>query len=166
MFESRLLLGALVAGAVLVLGGCGGSDADTTTTAAAGDGSGLEFAFGEPADPAEADRSVEIVANDDFRFTPPALTVVAGETVTFRIVNAGQVAHDFTLGDQAAQDEHEAQMAEDGMIMSDAPNAVTVQAGETEELTWRFTEAGTVLIGCHQPGHYAAGMTGEITVGP
>ena len=28
----------------------------------------------------------------------------------------------------------------------DQPNAETVAAGETKELTWAFTESGTVLI--------------------
>jgi uncharacterized cupredoxin-like copper-binding protein len=41
---------------------------------------------------------------------------------------------------------------------------VTIPASGTKELTWVFAEAGTVLIGCHQPGHYAAGMKGQITV--
>lgn len=40
------------------------------------------------------------------------------------------------------------------------PNAMTVPAGETHELTRTFTEAGDILMGCHVPGHYAAGMRG------
>lgn len=40
----------------------------------------------------------------------------------------------------------------------------TIPAGETVELTWTFGDEGIVLIGCHQPGHYDAGMTGRITV--
>jgi uncharacterized cupredoxin-like copper-binding protein len=165
MFHSRLRLAALfTASAALLLGACGVT-ASTTTTIVAGDGQGMGSTFGEPADPADADRTVEIVASDDFRFDPTNVTVEVGDTVTFRIVNAGQVPHDFTLGDQATQDEHEAEMAENhGMAMPDEANAVTVAAAETKELTWRFTEPGTVLIGCHQPAHYAAGMKGEIAV--
>jgi len=68
------------------------------------------------------------------------------------------------LGDQNAQDEHEAEMAEMSGMAHDEPNVVTIPAGGTAELTWRFGEDGTVLIGCHQPGHYAAGMTGRITI--
>jgi uncharacterized cupredoxin-like copper-binding protein len=105
---------------------------------------------------------------DTLRFEPKGLTVAAGETVSFRITNAGLLPHDFTLGDQATQDEHEAmmtQMAAGGMTMPDEPNAVTLAAGETKELTWRFTVPGTVLIGCHQPGHFAVGMVATIEVG-
>lgn len=51
----------------------------------------------------------------------------------------------------------------DGMTHEE-PNVAAVPAGGTAELTWTFDEAGTVLVGCHQPGRYAAGMTGRITV--
>jgi uncharacterized cupredoxin-like copper-binding protein len=163
MFDRRLRLAAVfTALAALLIGACG---ATASTTTVAGDDLGIGFPFGEPADPADADRTVAIVAGDNLRFDPANVTVTVGETVTFRIVNAGQVPHDFTLGDQMTQNEHEAEMAEmSGMTMADEANAVTVAVEETRELTWRFTKPGTVLIGCHQPGHYAAGMKGEITV--
>lgn len=51
------------------------------------------------------------------------------------------------------------------MTMTGEPNAVVLDPGETKEVTWKFTVAGTFLIGCHQPGHYDAGMVGSITVG-
>ena len=46
--------------------------------------------------------------------------------------------------------------------MMEMGNAVTVAAGETRVLTWRFEDAGEVLYGCHEPGHYEAGMVGSI----
>lgn len=161
----------IVAVAAILLSACGGTTATTTAATTATtmmmEEEHTEFAFGEPAEPSEASRTVEILAGDDLRFNPSALTVAAGETVTFRIVNNGQLPHDFTLGDQATQDEHEAEMAETaGMTMPDEANAIVVAAGETRELTWRFAEPGTILMGCHVPGHYAAGMKGEITVEP
>jgi len=155
--------GALKLGLVLSLAvsACGGTGAESTTTMTDGES---EYSFGSPGDPADADRTVEISATDSLAFEPAELMVAAGETVTFRIVNQGSLVHDFTLGDQATQDEHEAEMAEMDGMANDQPNGVTIPAGETMELTWTFTEGGTVLIGCHQPGHYAAGMKGQITV--
>lgn len=123
-----------------------------------------DYSFGSPAVPADADRTVGIAATDSLVVEPAEATVTPGETVTFRIVNQGSLVHDFTLGDQATQDEHEAEMAEMDGMAHDQPNKVTIPAGETMELTWTFTEAGTVLIGCHQPGHYAAGMKGQVRV--
>lgn len=130
------------------------------------------YTFGEPAHAEDADRVIEIDANDDFTFGPEEIAVTAGETITFVVTNTGLLPHDFTLGDEATQDAHEAEMAEmaemagmpaDEMAHSD-PNAVVVAAGETAELTWHFSESGTILMGCHQPGHYAAGMHGTVQV--
>jgi uncharacterized cupredoxin-like copper-binding protein len=106
----RFALAAAVTTLLLLATACGG-DTSSTTTTVPDDDTNSEFAFGEPADPADADRTIEIATLDSFAFEPAELTVTAGETVTFRIVNDGSLVHDFTLGDQATQDEHEAEMA-------------------------------------------------------
>jgi len=41
---------------------------------------------------------------------------------------------------------------------------VTVKPGRSATITHTFDEAERVEIGCHQPGHYAAGMKVAITV--
>jgi uncharacterized cupredoxin-like copper-binding protein len=110
---------------------------------------------------------IEIVTNDVLRFEPDSFAVALGETITFRVTNDGLAAHDFTLGDAATQEEHAAMMAQMGadiMTMPDEPNSFVLPVGETKELTWRFTVAGDVLIACHQPGHFEAGMVAVITV--
>lgn len=163
----RLLLAA--SAVILLLVACAdtGDTGVTAATTANGDHADhADFAFGEPAAAAEADRTVEIIATDDFRFGPESLIVESGETILFRIVNEGRLTHDFTLGDEAAQQQHREEMANlGGAEMHDESNAIVLAAGETKELTWTFTNDGTVLFGCHQPGHYEAGMRGEITVG-
>jgi uncharacterized cupredoxin-like copper-binding protein len=151
----------LVTGLSLIGASCGGTGTESSTTFTTGE---MEYSFGSPAEPADADRTIEIAALDSFAFDPAELKVTAGETVTFLIVNEGRLVHDFTLGDQATQDEHEAEMTEMEDMAHDQPNVVTIPAGETVQLTWTFTEAGAVLIGCHQLGHYAGGMIGQITV--
>lgn len=164
---TRFLL--ILIGAALILGACSDDTSDTTMAdemEMEEDDHG-EFAFGEPADPADADRTIEIVAGDELRFSPEEVTVAAGETITFRVINEGNLPHDFTLGDEAAQQEHEEEMAEmEGEMEHDEANALSLASGETKELTWHFTEPGTVFYGCHEPGHYDAGMVGEITVTP
>lgn len=176
MFQVRIrpVLLTIVAVLALVTAACGTSE--TTATSATNDtmgdmemeeGHDEEFVFGEPADEADADRTIEITAGDDLKFDPAEITVSAGEIVAFKVTNVGNLPHDFTLGDEETQQEHDAEMAEmmeSGEMMHDEPNAVALEAGETKTVTWHFTEAGTVLIGCHQPGHYAAGMKAEVTV--
>ncbi|MGI8574989.1 MAG: cupredoxin domain-containing protein [Egibacteraceae bacterium] len=127
------------------------------------------FAFGAPAQASQADRTVVIEASDEMAFDPDSVDVPAGEVITFEVENIGKIPHDFTLGDEHAQEEHEQEMAESmesgGMEMAhDDPNVMTVEPGETGSLTWSFTESGTVLYGCHQPGHYEAGMVGAVVI--
>jgi uncharacterized cupredoxin-like copper-binding protein len=125
-----------------------------------------EFDFGEPADAGDADRTVEITASDEFAFDPEVVEATVGETITFRVENVGQIVHEFVLGDEDTQHEHEEEMAEmsPGMAMHDEPKAISVEPGETKEITWTFTTAGEVLYGCHEPGHYDAGMVGAVQV--
>ncbi|MGH2688341.1 MAG: cupredoxin domain-containing protein, partial [Actinomycetota bacterium] len=87
-----------------------------------------------------------------------------GETVTFSVTNPGQALHEFTLGDQPFQEEHESDMTRGSAMTTDTPYSVVVRPGETKTLTWRFTAKGKLLYGCHQTGHYRGGMVGSITV--
>ncbi|MEO8463007.1 MAG: plastocyanin/azurin family copper-binding protein [Chloroflexota bacterium] len=130
-------------------------------------GSGMgTFGFGQPADASRADRTIEVIAHDNFTFDPDQISITVGETVTFRVRNAGAVAHELILGPIAMQQEHETRMQAmpSGMMMADEPNAIIVPSEETRELTWTFTQAGTFQYGCHEPDHYANGMFGTITV--
>ena len=162
---SRSLMRATAPTLILVVAmtvtACGGDTGETTVPDPQ---TGTEFTFGSPGEAADADRVIEIQTTDALAFEPADINVKTGETVTFRLINHGAVIHDFTLGDQATQDEHETEMSEMDGMAHDEPNVATIPAGETAELTWTFDEEGTVLVGCHQPGHYAAGMTGRVTV--
>lgn len=50
------------------------------------------------------------------------------------------------------------------LVVTSDVAAIAIAAGETKEITWSFTQAGEVLYGRHQPGHYDAGRLGAITV--
>jgi uncharacterized cupredoxin-like copper-binding protein len=39
-----------------------------------------------------------------------------------------------------------------------------VAPGDTGELTYTFDEAGPLEVGCHEPGHYDAGMKIAVNV--
>lgn len=138
--------------------------------------------WGHPGKASAVDRTVHIKAEDSMRFVPAKLTVKAGQTIKFVIKNVGQLKHELVLGPKSEQKEHEKEMREmmesskmhsekmgkmhSGkmhMAHSD-PNEVTLPPGKTETLIWTFTQPGTYQYACHEPGHYAAGMFGTITV--
>ena len=54
--------------------------------------------------------------------------------------------------------------AGDGMHHGDTTEVVTLKAGETGTVSHTFDKAGTFLIACHQPGHYAGGMKATVVV--
>jgi uncharacterized cupredoxin-like copper-binding protein len=161
----RYVLLALVVG--LIAAACSSSDSTDTTMSAdmEMDGGHEEFSFGEPAMATEATRVIEISANDDFTFDPDKIAVTEGEVITFKVTNDGKIPHDFVLGELAVQVEHEAEMQDmtgDDSMAHEEPNAFVIDPGETKEMTWHMTESGEIIMGCHQPGHYVAGMKGTI----
>lgn len=125
-------------------------------------------AVGEPGDPKKVTRTVTITATE-IAFDVEKLTVKKGETVRFVLVNKGEQPHELTIADEAEQKEHREMMRQmAGMDMasmghSDANN-VSADPGETKELVWKFTKAGTVEFACNYPGHAEVGMVGEIEV--
>jgi P-type Cu+ transporter len=110
-------------------------------------------------------RTIQVDSTDTLRFVPDALTVRAGETVAFEIRNAGALPHEFFVGTPAEQAAHEREMAA-GAPMHAEPGQVDVPAGTTARLVYTFDQPGTLEYACHVPGHYAAGMSGTITVTP
>ena len=100
----------------------------------------------------------------DMRFThflPAAFAVHRGETVRFKLVNEDPITHEFILGSQAVQDQHERGKDEkhDGK-----PGQATLKPGETQFVSFTFGSTGSLIFGCHRPGHYAYGMHGTATV--
>jgi uncharacterized cupredoxin-like copper-binding protein len=132
--------------------------------ACSGNGSGSSPAAASEAAPSAAATRIEVELKDSMEITPNPMEVPAGVPVTFVVHNSGTIEHEFVIGDEATQAEHEAEMAEGGMG-HDEENAILVDPGATKELTYTFDETGETFAGCHVPGHYPAGMKATITVG-
>ena len=159
----------VVVGAVLavLVGACGsggnGTRASSSTTPQSAAAGGVLL---RPADSAAADRTITITAMQNLTFDPASVSVHSGETVTLKVVNSSSLVHEFDVGDAAYQAQHEQEMQAmpAGMVMSDEPTAIVVNPGQTKTLTLDFLQPATLFYGCHQTGHYAAGMKGTITV--
>lgn len=141
-----------VAALALLTAACGSGDTDSASSDSGGA------------------RRVE-VAMVDIDFKPETIEVAKGEEVRFTFTNDGKIRHEAYVGTPDDQADHEMEMAEAGEQSgghdahgggSGDDNKVTVEPGESGDLTYRFEEAGTYEVGCHEPGHYAAGM--KITV--
>jgi uncharacterized cupredoxin-like copper-binding protein len=94
-------------------------------------------------------------------FRPEELTVEEGTTVTFVIKNTDPIDHEFILGDEEVQRIHElGTEAHHGA----KPGEVSIPAGAERTTTYTFDDGGTLIYGCHLPGHYDYGMRGTVTV--
>ncbi len=119
---------------------------------------------GKPGDPNKVSRAIRVVMSDDMKFTPAQINVRRGETIRFVVRNAGRIKHEMVIGSMAELKEHAEMMRKmPGMVHADA-NMVTLDPGESGELIWQFTKAGTFDFACLQPGHFEAGMMGTVSV--
>lgn len=123
-----------------------------------------DTAIGEPGDAARVTRTVRVDMADSMRFTPAQIRVQRGETIRFEVVNGGRVRHEMALGTSANLVAHAEQMRKHPEMEHADANAVTVDPGQTGEIVWHFTQAGSVEFACLLPGHFEAGMRGAVQV--
>ena len=97
------------------------------------------------------------------RFDPERIVVEPGQTVRFVIENTDPIDHEFIVGDERVQLVHE-----EGIEAhhDPRPGEVSVPSGAIVETTYTFPEggAGSLIFGCHLPGHYDFGMRGTVTI--
>ena len=117
---------------------------------------------GSPSD--QGPRTVQVQMTDELRFEPAEFRFQAGETVRFEVTNAGAIVHEFLIGDEEAQEQFEMEMSEGDGMAHDGDAGVSIEPGESETFEYTFSEAGELLAGCHEPGHYDGGMKATITV--
>ena len=95
------------------------------------------------------------------RFDPSDIDIEPGQTIRFVVENTDPIDHEFIVGDEQVQDAHES-----GTEAHHAPRPgeISIPPGETVVTTVAFPSHGSLLFGCHLPGHYAYGMRGVITI--
>jgi uncharacterized cupredoxin-like copper-binding protein len=108
---------------------------------------------------------IDVQLTDALRIEPTEMRVPADVPVTFVVTNTGATDHEFFLGDEAAQAEHEDEMQDMGGMSHDEEMGIAVEPGETKELTVTFPDTGSIIAGCHVAGHYAGGMKATIEIG-
>lgn len=123
-----------------------------------------ETAFGRAGNPAKATRTIRVRMADTMRFTPAQITVRRGETVRLVATNTGQVLHEMVLGTPAELKEHAELMRRFPDMEHDEAHMTHVKPGASGEIVWQFTRPGTFQFACLIPGHFEAGMVGQVTV--
>ncbi len=126
---------------------------------------------GGPGKESEINRTIEIIASDEMKFSVSTLEVKDGETIKFILINKGDTTHDFTIGTPEVQKAHQKEMSkmmeamdspEGHKMAHNDPNALFLNPGEKKELIWKFKQTAKLEFGCNVPGHYQAGMKGPI----
>lgn len=125
---------------------------------------GEESSVGEPGKASDVSRTITVNMADTMRFTPEMIDVRQGETIRFVVKNTGQIRHEMVLGTPKELKEHYDMMLKMPNMQHAEDNMVTVEPGKSAEMIWRFTRARVVDFACLQPGHYPAGMKGQVRV--
>ncbi len=149
-----------------------------------GHGHGQGAVIGEPGQASEATRTISVEMHDNY-YEPEAIEVQPGQTVRFVVENKGNLVHEFNLGTPEMHESHQKEMmmmVEHGVIQGgklnhdmmsmdmgsghtmkhDDPNSVLLEPGASREVVWKFSETANLEFACNVPGHYQAGMYGEV----
>jgi len=151
-----------------------------------GHGGGHGNAAGEPGKASEVTRTLDIDMTDN-RYSTEEIAVKAGETLRFVVRNKGELVHEFNIGTPAMHEGHQKEMmmmVDHGVLEADKinhdkmkmdmgggktmehndPNSALLEPGKSKEIVWKFSKTGTFEFACNVPGHYDAGMVGDVQV--
>jgi uncharacterized cupredoxin-like copper-binding protein len=143
-------------------------------------------AIGQVGSAGDVSRTVEISMADNY-YEPESISVKKGETVRFVVKNEGAMVHEFNIGTPAMHQAHQKEMqmmVEHGVLKGDHidhkmmemdmgdghsmkhddPNSVLLEPGQPGEIIWTFSKDTELEFACNVPGHYQAGMVGNISV--
>lgn len=132
-----------------------------------------EFVFGAPGHADQVVRTVDVIMTDH-AYSAATIDVADGETVRFVVRNRGEVVHEFNIWTPDMHQAHGDEMLhmfERGMMdetkinmaaMHDDPNSLLLEPGQDGEIVCTFKAASGVHFACNVPGHFDAGMHGEI----
>jgi uncharacterized cupredoxin-like copper-binding protein len=135
--------------------------------AGSGNHSHDELAIGKAGTAGKAKRTINITMSETndgkMIFSPASFTAREGETLRLKFYNKGETDHEFVMDNLDAILEHKAVMEKFPEMEHADPNAIRLAPGARGEIIWTF-KAGTFAFGCLIPGHYEAGMKGDIAV--
>lgn len=120
--------------------------------------------IGKAGDSKAVTRTIVVDMNDGMRFAPASINVKQNEVIRFVVKNSGKLKHEMVIGSMSDLHEHAAMMAKSPDMMHAEANQVTIESGKAADLIWQFDKPGKVDFACLQPGHFEAGMKGQVQV--
>jgi len=122
--------------------------------------------WGIAGSPGKVKRTIALHMTDAMRFEPDRIEVREGDTVRLRVANRGRLLHEIVLGTPQALGAHAELMKKYPGMEHDEAHMAHVAAGRQGEIVWTFNRVGEFAFACLIPGHFEAGMVGQIVVRP
>jgi uncharacterized cupredoxin-like copper-binding protein len=123
-----------------------------------------DTAFGRAGDARKVTRTIRVEMSDRMRFSPALIDLRQDETVRFVVKNSGKAMHEMVLGTMGDLKQHSEMMKKHPGMEHDELYMAHVPPGKSRSIVWQFTRAGSFHYGCLVPGHFEAGMVGQIRV--
>ena len=124
----------------------------------------VENEFGSYDPEMKSSRVINVDMNDGMRFSPDRIEVKVGEVIRFEHSNSGKLMHEFVLGTDEYLTEHAEMMKKFPNMEHDEPYMAHVAPGKKASMLWKFDKPGVYSFGCLIPGHFDAGMKGQVIV--
>ena len=98
-------------------------------------------------------------------FEPHAFKVARNATIRIAVENVGELEHELVLDNNKGIMQHKMDMENaDGEMTHKDPNSLRLKPGEKGSIVWNFSNEGQFEFACLIPGHYEAGMKGNVSV--
>ena len=134
----------------------------------------------------EVSRVIKVIMHDNY-FEPSSFNIKAGETIKFKVENAGELVHEFNIANRMMHIKHQPEMekmVENEILFADSidkikmkkmakmdksmghshSNSVLLEPKQKKDIIWKFDNAINIEVACNVPGHYQAGMIAEVNI--
>ena len=145
-----------------------------------------DMKIGSKGNLSEVTRVIKVIMYDNY-YEPSSFKIKAGETIKFKVENAGVLVHEFNIANKMMHMKHQPEMmkmVENEILLADSidkekmkkmakidksmghshNNSVLLEPNQKADIIWKFDNAINIEIACNVPGHYQAGMIAKVDI--
>ena len=134
----------------------------------------------------EVSRIIKVIMYDNY-YEPNFFQINSGETIKFKVENAGMLVHEFNIANKMMHMKHQPEMqrmVESEILLADSidkekmkkmakmdkkmahshSNSVLLEPKQKGEIIWKFINAVNIEVACNVPGHYQVGMIAKVDI--